>query len=431
MIANRKTKRGKIFSAVLAQVFAPSALAMAMAVGVVATAAPAMAAGPAYSKPFVAVAGPLQADIEKYKKTPDAALLAALKTKIDAAIAAATAPDDKNAAGNFAVNVGTFAQDTALQRKGINLMIESGKQPAEALPRLHFFLGNFAAEAKEFDVAKAELEKAMAGGVKDADVYVLMAQVYIGNKQEKEGLPYLVKAIDSITATGKAAPDSWYRSALSIAYGQRDYVTAQPLSMQLVKAYPSQKNWSLAIVVLRDLGRLPAQDSLDLLRLMSRTKSFAEERDYAEFVQAADARRNPPEVKAAIDAGVAAGLVNGQKQFFSEALKIAESRIAADKASLPALDKDARAANATAARVNGAADAFLSYGQGATAAELYKLALEKPGVDKPVVLTRLGIAQIDAGDYAGAQASFAKVEGPRLGLAQLWSVYAAQKAAGK
>jgi Flp pilus assembly protein TadD len=52
-------------------------------------------------------------------------------------------------------------------------------------------------------------------------------------------------------------------------------------------------------------------------------------------------------------------------------------------------------------------------------------------VDKPVVLTRLGIAQVDAGDYAGAQATLAQVEGPRKPMAELWSLYAAQKAAGK
>ncbi len=62
---------------------------------------------------------------------------------------------------------------------------------------------------------------------------------------------------------------------------------------------------------------------------------------------------------------------------------------------------------------------------------MYKIALDKPGVETPRVLTRLGIAQIDTGDYAGAQATFAKITGPRQPLGQLWSIYAAQKAAGK
>jgi Flp pilus assembly protein TadD len=51
-------------------------------------------------------------------------------------------------------------------------------------------------------------------------------------------------------------------------------------------------------------------------------------------------------------------------------------------------------------------------------------------VDTARVLTRLGIAQSDQGKAAEAQATFAKVQGPRKPMAQLWSAYAAQKAGG-
>jgi hypothetical protein len=425
MNADRVTKRGTVFSR--------NALAVALALGVAGlSASPAMAAGPAYSKPFVAAAGTLQTDIEKVKKTPtDAAAVADLKKKIDAAIAAATTPDDKNAAGTYAIQTGALSNDNTYQRKGVTLLIESGKSAPEQLPRLHFYAGNFAFEAKEYDLARKELEAAFAGGLKDPDAYVVMAQVFLQQKQDKDGLPYLVKAIDTMTASGKEAPDSWYRSAMGTAYGVQDYATALSVGVKLIKAYPTTKNWSLVIVVIRDLGKLPSQDSLDLLRLQARTKSFTDERDYGEFVQSADARRNPGEVKAVIEAGVAAGVVDASKTFFAENLKLATSRIAPDRASLPALEKDARLPNATGVRLAGAGDAFLSYGEGAKAADLYKLALDKPGIDKPTVLTRLGIAQVDSGDFAGAQASFAAVEGPRKGIATLWGAYAAQKASGK
>ena len=57
------------------------------------------------------------------------------------------------------------------------------------------------------------------------------------------------------------------------------------------------------------------------------------------------------------------------------------------------------------------------------------MALSKPGAEQDRLLTRLGIAQVDQGNYAGAQATFAKVGGTRKYLAQLWSIYAGQKAA--
>jgi hypothetical protein len=78
----------------------------------------------------------------------------------------------------------------------------------------------------------------------------------------------------------------------------------------------------------------------------------------------------------------------------------------------------------------GTADAFLSYDQPAEAEALYTIALTKPGVDAGRALTRLGIAQVDQGKAAEAQATFAKVTGPRKPIADLWSIYAAQKAKG-
>ncbi|MFM5923143.1 MAG: hypothetical protein ACKOPG_03010, partial [Novosphingobium sp.] len=101
----------------------------------------------------------------------------------------------------------------------------------------------------------------------------------------------------------------------------------------------------------------------------------------------------------------------------------------ADKASLPGLERDARAANGTAATAMAAGDAFLSYDDAAKAEAMYQIALAKPGIDAPRALTRLGIAQTDLGKYADAQATFAKVTGIRVPIAQMWSAYAKSKAA--
>ena len=112
--------------------------------------------------------------------------------------------------------------------------------------------------------------------------------------------------------------------------------------------------------------------------------------------------------------------------FVSEANTISAARVQADTADLPKLAKDARSPGATVATLMAAGDAFLSYQKPAEAEEFYALALAKPGVDTPRVLTRLGIAQADQGKTAEAQASFAKVEGARQAIARLWGIYAGQ-----
>ena len=53
-----------------------------------------------------------------------------------------------------------------------------------------------------------------------------------------------------------------------------------------------------------------------------------------------------------------------------------------------------------------------------------------PGVNTPLVLTRLGIAQLDQGKRAEAEATFEKVQGVREPIADLWAVYSTQQNAG-
>ena len=76
-----------------------------------------------------------------------------------------------------------------------------------------------------------------------------------------------------------------------------------------------------------------------------------------------------------------------------------------------------------------AGDTFLSYDQPAEAEEFYTKALTMAGIDLPLVLTRLGIAQYDQGKYAEAIETFGKVEGARRDLANLWAIHSAQKGA--
>ena len=70
------------------------------------------------------------------------------------------------------------------------------------------------------------------------------------------------------------------------------------------------------------------------------------------------------------------------------------------------------------------AEAYLSQGNYAKAAELYRTALSKGGVNADEVNTRLGIALANGGDKAGAQAAFAAVKGqPRADIAALWTTW--------
>ncbi len=390
---------------------------------------------------FQKIAAPLSQAIEAAKAKPEikaakgnpAALSAALsseKAQIEPAFAAATTAEDKFVAGQLAVGLGGVAEDAAMQRRGLQAMVDSGKASATDLPKFQFFLGQLAFQSKDYAAARTALQAAKSAGYNENDIDALLAEAYINDNQAQQGLTILKQAIDARKAAGQPAPENWYRRGLGVAYKAQQLDQAAVFSMALVEAYPTTQNWGGAITVVREIGKFPAQETLDLARLMARTNSYNEERDYIEHIEAADARRLPGEVQKVIQAGLSSGKLRTSNTFVSEQKALADQRIGPDRASLSKLESDARSASASGAVVSGTADAFLSYGEAAKAEELYALALPKAGADQARVLTRMGIAQMDQGKFAQARETFAKVNGPRKPIAQLWALYAAQKAGG-
>lgn len=443
MILGNKPKLGKTISRSAMGV----ALAFGMIAGSVMLSEPALAqkkqkGGSAKLTPaFQQAAAPLQQAIEAAKTRADvvaakgnpAALATALaneKGMLDQAAGVAQTPDDKLVLGQLTYQLGAVAEDGALQRKGLSGMVDSGAlNPADA-PKLQVALGQAAASQKDYAGAAAAYKAAIDAGYTDNDIEALLAEAYIKGNQIPQGLATLKQAMARKQAAGQPIPASWYRVGLNAAFYGKQLNEAVELSRGLVQVEPTTQNWAAAITVTRDVGNFPAQDKLDLMRLMDRTKSYTEERDYVSYIEAADARRLPNEALKVINAGLASGKLR-QDQFITEQKGIASGKLASDRASLPAQEKTARSGSADAATVVGIADAFLSYDQPAKAEELYTLALSKPGVDTARATTRLGIAQVDQGKYAEAQQTFAKVTGPRQAIAGLWGVYAQQKAAGK
>ena len=74
------------------------------------------------------------------------------------------------------------------------------------------------------------------------------------------------------------------------------------------------------------------------------------------------------------------------------------------------------------------ADAYYGYGDYAQAAELYRGALGKAGVDKDLANLRLGMTLARSGDKAGATAALNAAGGAQAEVAKLWLTYLATKA---
>ena len=355
-------------------------------------------------------------------------LLAPEKALVEKTVAVGTTADDKELSGQLLFGMGDMAFDPAMQRRGLQMRIESGKNPSTLVPVIYARIGGFSYELKDYPAAREASQKALDLGYTGTDASITIAQSYIKDNQAATGLKVLH---DLTLKSGVSAPENWFNYGVMQSYGAKLPGEAAYFGSELVSRYPSQSNWTLAIVVVRDLNQFQGLDQIDLLRLMERTRSYSESRDYVDYIQALSKRGMPGEALKIIDQGIASKMLMASDQFVVDAKKESLGRVASDRASLAAQERDARGPKATVTSITAAADTLLSYDQPAKAEELYLLALAKPGVDGSKIYLRLGIAQADQGKYAEAQASFAKVTDARAPIAQLWAGYAKAKAAGK
>lgn len=463
-----------------------SALGLALALGVVAGAAlpagPAMAAEKkkadkpqkfSFTKPFQAAAGPVEKLIADAPKRPevaaaiqqvtaadqalgqsrgnaaraqasanlDAALaalgatLTAEKAALDGAFAAIGNEDDRYLAGNLALNLGGVARDNALQRRGLQAMLQSGKTPAADVAKFNFYVGRFSYGLKDYPTAIAALQAAIGASYYEGNAEILLVETQAAAGDVPGALASLRKSVDRIAATGAKPPENMIARGYQIAYKAKMSPAVREWSAEAAKFHPTPFNWLGAFQLATETHgqEYTTHEEVDLGRLSKRSGALNYEprsrsREYVSFIQAAEARRLWPEVTAWAAEAIAMGALPANDPFIVEKKAMAATGLAADARDLAGMTRDApTAANGLTAL--GAADKLLSAGNATDAERLFKIALEKGGVDRDRVLTRLGIAQLDLGKFADAKATFLQVSGPRATLGRLGAILADTKAA--
>ena len=377
---------------------------------------------PKYSDEFREVFGPIQEAAEA-----EGADNAAILQQIVAAEASASTDDDKYVYGNTLYLTALDLDNFELASKGMEMMLDSGKVPEANLASYSANAGRLAYNIKNYPLARQRLQQAIDLGSQDSELQTLITQTYSAENNSAGGVEYVMQQIDEQLNAGQAPDDALLQTGLASAYKAGRYEETSRLALAAAKFYPNEKNWRNAIGVHRDLGRLDDAKLLDLMRLLRATGYMKDQLDYEVYIDAANYRVLPAEVLEVAQAGVSAGALNSSDPFVSEALTESQSQAPGLRADLAELERDAKASGSTARIVLAAADAYFNFGETAKATELYELALTRPGVDSGTALTRLGIAQYEAGNSAAALETFAKVEGDRAAIADLWATYIAQQ----
>ncbi|MFM6950619.1 MAG: hypothetical protein ACKOW1_06315 [Novosphingobium sp.] len=361
-------------------------------------------------------------------------LLAAEKAKVDETYAKTGNDADKFFAGQLGFTYGGLAVDKAMQRRGLVSMIESGNVPAAEVGKYNYYAAGFAFDMKDYAAAEASLKAAVAAGYNGNDVKGLLAEAQNSAGRPADALATIKDIVDSTAAAGQVPAADVLERAVLISY-QSKSPDAADWAIRRIEFYPTQLGWVAAGQILRERGNFGPNESLDISRALDKagalnTSTQSVQREYVEYMQSAVGKVGvlyPGEVIKIANQGIKATALQAADPFVRDALAEANRRLAADKASLAALERDARAPAATAKTVLIGADTLLSYDQDAKAAELYQIALGKPGADLAGINLRLGIALVKQGKMDEAQAALAKVDGPRKGIAQLWTLVAKGK----
>jgi hypothetical protein len=318
-------------------------------------------AGGGYTDPFRAAYVPLDEAMKA-----EGADVNALRPQLQALVPLLTTQDEKIAGGGMIFNAGIQLQDPTLQLQGMEIMLASGMVEPANLGRYNFIAYQLANQQGDLAKSRTYLQAAIDNNfsteqVSASNLRIAMAESYFAGNEMEAGYDYLRDAIESRKAQGLPVEEQWYRRGVTVAYENEAVPAVYDFTTMWIADFPSSSNWRDAINIARNLNQFNDGEMLDLFRLARQVDALQDASDYDYYVEAADARRLPKEVKDVIEEGLAAGVVNQGNLFTSEALEIANSRIASDRADLPELERDAMAADAGLRTVVAAGNAFLSY----------------------------------------------------------------------
>jgi predicted Zn-dependent protease len=354
---------------------------------------------------------------------------ATAEPNIAAAEAVAKNDDERYFASWMRFRMEVSRNNEAGQLKALTVLVASPKTPPADMPiyqgQYNFLLGQQAATQKKYAEAIPLLLKAREVGSKQPDIEILLANAYAATGKPTESVAEVSRAIEANKASGRKAPEAWYRFALPRVYATGDRAaTAQWLSRMLAD-YPTVQNWRWGILIFRegaDRGgtRFNGTQKIDLYRLMRGTKALADLNDYLEYASLTAQAGLPWESVAVVSEGRSTGKAPAGNADLDRIYTAAQARVKAE-GSLDTLAKQAATAKdgSTASQT---ADAYFASANYAKALELYDLAIQKGGVNADEVNLHRGETLFFLGRKDEARTAFGLVKAPGAAdIALLWS----------
>ena len=348
--------------------------------------------------------------------------VANIPAKVAAAQAVAETREDRYLIAQMQLKAGLAAKDNAGMAVAIDAIAKSGYASQTDVAQLYMALGSTYYNAKQFDQAAAAFERGTAINPNNMDLLINLGETRFAQGRKQDAITIFQRAIQVRTAAGQKPEEALYKRTVSIAYDAK-LPNAADLGRQWVAAYPSPQSWRDAIAVYRNTTKPDVEGTLGLLRLMQATGALSQPEDYSLFATAAADQLNFNEAQAVIDAGIAAKHVDANGPLFRDIVSGLKAKPKATAADLAEATKTAQSGMALL-RIG---DRYYAMGDYAKAAELYRMAAGKSGVDKDVANLHIGMALARSGDKAGATTALNAVSGVRSDIAKFWLLYVQQQ----
>lgn len=343
---------------------------------------------------------------------------AAIPSALSAAQAAAKTADDRYFIGLLQLKAAAAAKDQTAIAASLEALAASGGATPDEQFSINYNLGQSYTALKQYDRAATAYQKALDVSPNDVDAIAGLAEARAAQGQPAVAVQLIQQGIKAQQTGGQKAPESWYKRAVSLAYGGQ-LPQAAEIARQWVQAYPSSDSWKNAIAIYRNLNHPDSEATLDLLRLLAAQGNLATAGEYALYANSAADQGNYAEAQAILNQGISAKIVNPSD---------------ADVHSLiSAISKQPKATTAGLAEATSIAkqslplvhigDRYAAMGEYAKAIEAYHLALGKTGADPSLVNLHLGMALARQGDKSGATAALKAVSGPLAPIAAYWLLY--------
>lgn len=338
--------------------------------------------------------------------------------KAAAAQKVAKTKEDRYIIGQLYLKAALAAKDNGGMAAAIDAVASSGYVDAAKSAELYRSLGASLYNSKQFDLAAAALDKAVAASPNDSEALIMLGETRNAQGRKADAIASLQRAIQVSAAAGQKPREEIYKRAVGLAYDAQLPV-ANDLGRQWVAAYPGPESWRNAIAIYRNMTKPDVEGTLDLLRLLQATGALSSQADYSLFASASADQLNYAEAQSVIDAGIAAGKVDPNSPLFRDIVAGLKAKQKLTEADLAVAAK----AGTTGKAKMRIGDGYSALGQYAKAADFYREAAGKGDIDANVANLHLGIALARSGDKAGAAAAFKSVSGPRSDIAKYWLLY--------